>query len=122
MSQDAYQRDALIAWLEREGFQEYEVSGYWQKAYSLSHSYPMLTAGVGEHDSTCATVSLQDGNMDDVAGKRCVYIGEVYTVPVLAALWAVLNLMDYDEGRDSHYWSEYWRQRPWPVSQAPSSV
>lgn len=103
-----YDRDGIIAWLTREGFQDFEGRGYFEKCYALSHSYPCLRVGVCE-GQICATVSMSDGNLDD-EHRRTVYIGECYSVPAISALWSVLTLFDYDEGRDRAFWDEFNRR------------
>lgn len=76
-----------------------------------------MRVGVPE-GQICATVQMSDGHIDDM-NRRTVYIGEAYTVPAIAAFWAVLNLFDYDESRNHAYWRDY-HERRYPSTPAPT--
>jgi len=114
---DPFERGKIIEWLEREGFKDYSGLGYWEKCYSLNYSYPVMRVGMPE-GQLCATIALSDASTTDAVhqDRRTVYLGEAYTVPVIAALWAVLNLFDFDESRSHAYWRDYHERRyPMPA-------
>ena len=107
---DPLDREGIRAWLEREGFKDFEGHGYWERCYSLSHSRPVLRVGIPD-GQICATLDISGDN-----GKR-VYLGQAYTVAPIAALWAVLNLFDFEEGRDAMFWRDY-HERRYPLTHA----
>lgn len=105
MQVDPFKRDEVIAWLVANEFKDYYGRGYYERGYALSHSFPRLRVGIPE-GQICATLALSDGSLDDDE-RRTVYLGEAYTVPPIAALWAVLNLFDYDDSRSAAFWSHF---------------
>lgn len=105
---DPFQRAEIIAWLTANQFVDYDGHGYFDRCYALGHSYPCMRVGVPEAQN-CATVALSDGDLSNEE-RRTVYLGEAYTVPAIAALWAVLNLFDYHDSRNSAFWERFHRQ------------
>lgn len=108
---DPFRRADILEWLKREDFLDVG-HGYWEKCYSLSHSYPAMRVGIPE-GQICATVALTDAPTTSAEDNnmRTVYLGEAYTLHPIAALWAVLNLFDYDQSRDMAYWRDYHERR-----------
>lgn len=83
-------RLAIIEWLTANEFVDFEGHGYYERAYGRHYGYTTLKVGVPATQN-CATLEVATGNTDE---RQRVYLGAVYSLAPIMAVWAALMLCD----------------------------